>query len=100
MSETKKWKGPSRTDVVVKVSQKKMTVSFETNKRAVQEYILSYLVGVGMGQMRAGVHQLYCTDSEEVESDTHLAVTYQKVRQILQKNELCLSYSAPYWIRL
>ena len=49
--------------------------------------------------MRAGVHQLYCTDSEEVESDTHLAVAHQKVGQILQ-DELCLSYSAPYWIRL
>ena len=43
-----------------------------------------------MGQMRAGVHQLYCTDTEEVESDTHLAVAYQKVGQILQ-DELCLS---------
>ena len=41
-----------------------------------------------MGKVRAGVHQLYCTDVEEVESDTHLAVAYQKVGQILQKDEL------------
>ena len=59
-----------------------------------------YLDGeVEMGQMKAGVHQLYCTDTAEVESDIHLAVAYQKAGQILQ-DELCLSYSAPYWIRL
>ena len=42
----------------------------------------SYFVDkVETGELLAGIHHLYCTDAEEVESDTHLAVAYQKVLQ-------------------
>ena len=37
--------------------------------------------------MLAGICHLHCTDAEEVESDNHLAVAHQKVRQILLKDE-------------
>ena len=40
--------------------------------------------------MRAGVHQLHCTNVEEVDTGNHLDVhvAYQKVGNVLQKNEL------------
>ena len=37
--------------------------------------------------MSAGIHHFHCTDGEEEESGTHLAVAYQRVRQVLQKDE-------------
>ena len=67
-----------------------MTSRFETNNIAIREND-RHLDEV-MGQMLAGICHLHCTAAEEMESDNHVAVAYQKVRQILQKDESWSSF--------
>ena len=46
---------------------------------------LSYRLSATLAVLLVGIHQLHCMD-DEVESDTHLVVAYQKVGEGLQKD--------------